>query len=129
VVLGFWQGIPQIVSKQKSEMEPNNLYSAKQDQRNALEKSYGKRISLIFHLKINDFDAYGRWLKESKNKFGSRRLFRVKVDPVPRGGMEINEIVIDEYSSSKSALEFISNFEPSLKECCSEVVCLKVYNG
>lgn len=122
----FWQGIPHRVSKRKSEMELNNLYCAKQDQRNALEKSSGKRISLIFHLKISDFDAYGRWLKESKNKFGSRRLFRVKVDPVPREGMEINEIVIDEYSASKSALEFISTFEPSLKECCSEVVVLAI---
>jgi hypothetical protein len=107
-------------------MEQSNSYSSKQDFLNALEITSAKRIALIFHIKIDDFDTYIQWLEESKNKFGSQRLFRVKVDPVPREGMEVNEIVIDEYSSSKSALDFMSTFGPSLDECCSEVAVLAI---
>ncbi|MDD2853662.1 MAG: hypothetical protein PHY09_17390 [Desulfuromonadaceae bacterium] len=98
-----------------------------ENSREMLEKCAGKnKIALIFHLKISDFEGYNDWLYGSKGKFGSRRMFRVKADPVPREGMEIDEIVIDEFPSSKSAIEFMSVFGAGLKLICSNVAVLAI---
>lgn len=107
-------------------MEQSNPYSSIQEFRNALEIASENRMALIFHLKIDDIDTYSRWLKESANKFGSKRLFRVEVDPVPREGMEVNEIVIDEFPTSKSALDCMLAFWSNLKGCCNEVAVLAI---
>ncbi len=88
--------------------------------RQTLEKVAGvRKVALIFHLKIEDFATYEKWLRESNNQFGSRRLYRIKVDPAPREGMLIDEIVIDEHLSAQSALKFISTFGAELKQFCS----------
>ena len=54
-------------------------------------------MAFVHHLKIKDPNGYNKWLNESKNSFNSKRLFRVRVDPVAREGMLIDEIVIDEF--------------------------------
>jgi len=92
-----------------------------------LERDAGARkVALIFHLKIEDVDGYVNWLEESKNQLGSKRLYRVKVDPAPREGMLIDEIVIDEYSSAKSAIESMSAFGVDLKRVCSVHAALAI---
>lgn len=92
-----------------------------------MEKGAGTgKVALIFHLKIEDFAVYENWLVESENKFGSRRLYRIRVDPAPREGMLIDEIIIDEHSSAKSAFEFISNFSAGLKQICSVYAVLAI---
>lgn len=98
-----------------------------EDSSGMLEKCAGKnKVALIFHLKIDDFEGYKVWFDESKSKFGSRRMFRVKADPAPREGMEIDEIVIDEFPSSQSALEFMSAFGADLKKICSNHAVLAI---
>ena len=98
-----------------------------EESRRTLEVGAGtSKVALIFHLKIVDFEAYRDWLNESKNKIGSRRLYRIKVDPAPREGMEIDEIVIEEHSSSQSALEFMSTFGADLKLLCSDIAVLAI---
>ena len=84
------------------------------------------KVALIFHLKISDVEAYKIWLNNSKNKLGSKRLFRVKTDPAPREGMDIDEVVIDEHLSSKCALEFMSSFGNELKSSCSTITVLAI---
>jgi hypothetical protein len=80
-----------------------------EESRRTLERDAGARkVALIFLLKIEDFEAYKEWLDQTEGKMSGRRLHRVKVDPVPREGMVIDEIVIDEHCSSQSALEFMS---------------------
>lgn len=96
-----------------------------EESRRTLERDAGARkVALIFHLKIADFEAYKNWLDETNSKMGSRRMYRVKVDPAPREGMVIDEIVIDEHSSSRSALEFMSTFGAGLKQVCRDLAVL-----
>ena len=95
--------------------------------RMTLERNAGARkIALVFHLKIDDVDGYENWLEESRNQFGSNRLHRLKVDPAPREGMLIDEIVIDEHSSAQYALAFMSTFGDGLKRVCSVYAALAI---
>lgn len=117
----------QVVESTDNSMNLDNTELNTEYSRERLEKNAVKnKIALIFHLKIVEFDHYAEWLDKSKNMLGSRRLFRVKVDPAPREGMEIDEIVIDEFPTSQSALEFMSVFGPELKKICSNVVVLAI---
>lgn len=96
-------------------------------QRQALLNGAGAaKVALIYHLKVADWDAYDLWQEKTGNRRESRRLFRVKVDPAPREGMAIDEIVIDEHASSQGALEFLSSYGQELNNCCDDVVILAV---
>jgi len=70
--------------------------------------------------------AYGKWLSESKNSFHVKRLFRVKVDPVAREGMLIDEIVIDEFPSIQLAFDSMSSHDDAFKQICSEYAVLAI---
>jgi hypothetical protein len=94
--------------------------------RRTLDDAGVRKVAFIYHLKIEDFKGYEKWLSESKDEFGSKRLFRVKADPVPREGMLIDEIVIDEYPSTKAALESMSAYDDSLKQVCTEHTVLAI---
>lgn len=85
-----------------------------------------QKVAFVYHLKIGNQNGYKKWLNESKDKFGGRRLFRVKADPVSREGMLIDEVVIDKYSNSKFAVEFLSTFIESLKQVCTEYTILAI---
>lgn len=98
----------------------------KESCRKALEEAGARKVAFVHHLKIKDSNGYGKWLSESKNSFNSKRLFRVKADPVAREGMLIDEIVIDEFSSVQEALDFLSTFESSLQQVCSEHTVLAI---
>ena len=73
-----------------------------------------------------DQNGYNTWLNESKNSFNSKRLFRVKADPVAREGMLIDEIVIDEFPSAQKAFDFMSAFAGALNQACSEHTVLVI---
>ncbi len=94
--------------------------------RKALEEAKAQKIALIYHLKIAEQAGYRQWLAESLGRFGCRRLFHVTVDPVPREGMLIDEIVIDEFPSVREAFDFLSNFKDTLQQVCSEHAFLAV---
>jgi uncharacterized protein (DUF1330 family) len=94
--------------------------------RNALEKAGANRVAFVYHLKIEDSDGYDKWISESKDGFSGKRLFRVKVDPVAREGMWIDEIVIDEFPSVQTAFEFLSTFGDALKRICTEHAVLAI---
>lgn len=98
----------------------------KESCRKALEEAGARKVAFVHHLKIEDLNGYGKWLSESQNSFNSKRLFRVKADPVAREGMLIDEIVIDEFSSVQEALDFLSTFESSLQQVCSEYTVLAI---
>lgn len=98
----------------------------KESCRKALEEAGARKVAFVHHLKIKDSNGYGRWLSESQNSFNSKRLFRVKADPVAREGMVIDEIVIDEFPSIQEALVFLSTFENSLPKVCSEHTILAI---
>ncbi|MCX4028423.1 hypothetical protein H0A36_15715 [Endozoicomonas sp. SM1973] len=38
------------------------------------QEANGKKIALIFHLKIKDYSAYQQWLIDSNKQFGGRNL-------------------------------------------------------
>jgi hypothetical protein len=90
----------------------------------ALEDAGAKRVAFVYHLNIDDISGYEKWLSESKNNFSGKRLFRVKADPVAREGMLIDEIVIDEFPSTRAAFEFMSIFDDILKRVCTEYTVL-----
>lgn len=92
----------------------------------ALEEAGARKVAFVYHLKIKDSNGYGKWLSESKNSFNSKRLFRVKADPVEREGMLIDEIVIDEFPSNQEASDFMSVFDDVLKQVCSEHTILSI---
>lgn len=94
--------------------------------RRTLDNEGVKKAAFVYHLKIRDLDGYENWLNESKDKFGSKRLFRVKVDPVPREGMLIDEIVIDEFPSTQAAFKFMSTLNDALKQVCTEHTVLAI---
>jgi hypothetical protein len=77
------------------------------------------KVALVYHLKIADKIGYENWLDHTNEQSNSKRLFRLKVDPVPREGMLIDEFVIDEHHSALSALDFISTYRGSLAQVCS----------
>ena len=59
----------------------------------------GSRVALIYHLQVREAVAYNNWLRKSDDLLKSiagKRLFAVSVDPVPREGMYVDEIIIDE---------------------------------
>jgi hypothetical protein len=83
-------------------------------------------LAVVYHLKISDSNGYDKWLNESKDNFGCKRLFRVKADPVAREGMLIDEIVIDEFPSIQAAFEFFSAFDETLDQVCAEYTVLAI---
>ena len=98
-----------------------------EETRNSLPRDAGaNRVALVFHLGISDASAYRAWLAETNGKLGSKRLNRVKVDPIPREGMVIDEIVIDEHPSAQSALEFMATYGDDLKQACRELAVLAI---
>ncbi|QSX37666.1 hypothetical protein [Shewanella sedimentimangrovi] len=94
--------------------------------RKSTEDAGMRRLAIVYHLKISDTPAYESWLRESQGKFGCKRLFRVKADPVAREGMLLDEIIIDEFSSPRSALMFLSVYSEALQKACSEHAILVV---
>lgn len=98
----------------------------KESFRKALEEAGTRKVALVHHLKIIDLNGYGKWLRESKNSFNSKRLFRVKADPVAREGMLIDEIVIDEFPSIQAAFKFLSTFDETLSRVCAEHTVLAI---
>ena len=92
--------------------------------RKAIEEAGSKKVAFVYHLKITDLNGYDKWL--TKSRHNRKRLYRVKADPVAREGMLIDEIMIDEFSSVQEAFEFLSTFENSLKQVCSEHAILVV---
>ncbi len=84
------------------------------------------RVALVFHIGIADASAYRAWLAETNGKLGSKRLYRVKADPVPREGMVIDEIVIDEHPTAHSALHFLATYGDDLKRACRELAVLAI---
>jgi len=94
--------------------------------RKALGEARVKRVAFVYHLKVKDSTGYGKWLNESKDKFGGKRLYRVKIDPVAREGMLIDECLIDEFPSVQSAFEFISAFDDTLVRVCTEHTVLAI---
>lgn len=92
--------------------------------RKALEDAGSKKLAVVYHLKIDDSVRYEQWLNASRHHV--KRLYRVKADPVAREGMMLDEILIDEFSSAKKAIKFLSIFETSLKKVCSEHAILAV---
>jgi hypothetical protein len=105
--------------RQRTEMDMSFSID-KESCRKAVEEAGVKRLALVYHLNISDSNGYDEWLYESKGRFGCKRLFRVKADPVAREGMLIDEIVIDEFPSIQAAFEFISAFDETLDRVCAE---------
>ncbi|MGR9013067.1 MAG: Dimeric alpha-beta barrel [Gammaproteobacteria bacterium] len=98
----------------------------KESCRKALEEAGAKKVAFVYHLKIRDSNGYDKWLSESKNSFNNKRLFRVMADPAAREEMLIDEIVIDEFPSIQEAFDFISTFDATLKQACSEYTVLAI---
>jgi len=92
--------------------------------RKALEKAGSRKVAFVYHLKINDLNGYDKWL--TKSRHNKKRLYRVKVEPVAREGMLIDEIVIDEFLSVQEAFDSLSAFENSLIQVCSEHTILAI---
>ena len=90
------------------------------------EATGSQKVALVFHIKIEDCEGYKKWLDESEAQFDSKRLYRVKTDHVPREGMFVDEIIIDEHAYAQSALKFMSAFEERMKQVCSEFTVLAV---
>ncbi|WP_428603965.1 hypothetical protein [Sedimenticola sp.] len=96
----------------------------KESCRRVLEEAGSGKVAFVYHLEILDSDGYHKWLDKSRLK--GKILYRVKVDPVARDGMLIDEIVIDEFSSAQAAFDFLSTFENALKQVCSGYTILVV---
>ena len=92
----------------------------------SLEASGVRKVAFVFHLTIKDLNDYSKLLKESENRFNSKRLFRVKADPVAREGMWVDEIIIDEFPSTEAALSFFSTFNEALDQVCAEYTVLAI---
>jgi hypothetical protein len=85
----------------------------------------GSRVALIYHLRVRNRTACNNWHKKSNELLESMagsRLFNISVDPVPREGMSVDEIVIDEYPSTEVALKFVEAIQADLTGCCSVTV-------
>lgn len=91
-----------------------------------LEEAGISKVAFVFHLKVKDLNGYSKFLKESENSFNSKRLFRVKADPVAREGMWIDEIIIDEFPSTQAAFKFLSTFDETLDQVCAEHTVLAI---
>ena len=89
----------------------------------------GSRVALIYHLQRGDAAAYDNWYGKSSQLLESMagsRLFAMSVDPVPREGMFVDEIVIDEYPSVEIALQVVTATLAELTEGCRNVTILAV---
>lgn len=89
----------------------------------------GGRIALIYHLKIRDKGVYNNWCSKSSDllkSMGGSRLFIMTVDPVPREGMLLDEIIIDEFPSPEVALKFVTETQSELFEHCQDVTILAI---
>jgi|GEM_PF-1314262 len=86
-------------------------------------------IALIHHLQIKDGTAYNNWMRKSKDLLESmagNRFFNLSVDPVPREGMYVDEIVIDEYPSAEAALKSATATQAELMDSCKNVTILAI---
>lgn len=92
----------------------------------SLKEAGIRKVAFVFHLKVKDINGYSKFLKESENSFNSKRLFRVKADPVAREGMWIDEIIIDEFPSTQAAFKFLSTFDETLDQVCAEYTVLAI---
>lgn len=114
----------------RERIEINMPLIDKESCRKALEQAGASKVAFVHHLKIRDSNsptnAYAQWLSESNNSFNGKRLFRVKTDPVARERMLIDEIVIDEFPSVQDAFDFLSAFDASLKQVCTEYAVLAI---
>jgi len=89
----------------------------------------GGRVALVYHLQISDGDAYNNWFRKSTDLLESmagNRPFNMSVDPAPREGMFINEIIIDEYPSAEVALKFVAATQADLTESCNNVTVIAI---
>ncbi len=106
-------------------MKTNNLISKVLCSK-SLEEVEAKKVAFVYHFKIKDADIYKEWLKESSHNFGCKRLFQIRPDPVPREGMRLDELVIDEFSSVQEAFDFNAAFEDIFQYFCSEYAVLAI---
>lgn len=93
------------------------------------EVDHKSRVALIYHLQIKEKEAYDHWYTSSTellNSMRGERLCNILVDPVPREGMLIDEIIIDEYPSSDVALKFVKATHSELFESCQNVTILAI---
>jgi len=99
-------------------------------QRDRLQRAtQGGRVALVYHLQVRDGAAYDNWLKKSIDLLESlagSRLFMMAVDPAPREGLLVDEIIIDEYASSGTALQFVAATQADLTDCCHFVAVLAI---
>lgn len=89
----------------------------------------GSRVALLYHLQIRDKTAYNNWYSKSRDlleSMGGSRLFNISVDPVPREGMLVDEIIIDEYPSAEVTLKFVAAIEAELSVSCQNVIILAI---
>jgi hypothetical protein len=89
----------------------------------------GGRVALIYHLQIRDKAAYNNWYSKSSGllkSMGGSRLYNMSVDPVPREGMLIEDIFIDEYPSAAVAIKFVEAIQFELFENCLDVTILAI---
>lgn len=85
----------------------------------------GGRVALVYHLQVRDGVAYNNWLRKSNELLESMagsRLFNMSVDPVPREGMLVDEIIIDEFPLAEVALKFILATQDDLTDSCNVTV-------
>jgi uncharacterized protein (DUF1330 family) len=99
-------------------------------QREVLQQAkQGGRVALVYHLQVRDNAAYDNWLQKSIDLLESMagsRLFMISVDPAPREGMLVDEIIIDEYPSTGTALKFVAAIQADLSDCCHFVTVLAI---
>ena len=77
------------------------------------------KVTLVYHLKVSDPEGYSRWLTETLDQPSAKRLYRIDVDPVRHDGMDIDEVLIDEYTNAHQALDVVCAYYERLKAVCS----------
>lgn len=85
-----------------------------------------QKLALVYHIKISDTDVYEHWCSQARSEPDVQRSYRVCVDPVPREGILLNEIVIDEFSTGAQALKFLESTLDSLDAACTyySILCV-----
>ncbi len=94
--------------------------------RETLKAENPRKVAFVYHLRISEPGGYQSWLARDLKQFGGKRLYRVKVDPVPREGMHIDEILIEEYASARAAIAYLSKLARELTPFCDEYTVLAI---
>ncbi len=81
---------------------------------------------MIFHIRLENVSLYQAWLRAAYSQPGAKGLYRVKVDPAPREGMVIDEVLIFEYPLPEAAMSFMSALGPDLQSACRELNVLAI---